>query len=100
MGNSNFPVLKGQHNLAQGIALGLKTGKSVVRHKMVTKEKFTFRTKEIIYITLQKNAVLFRPKEGFCLEKNVIADGLMLYSQNPGRCPGLLYIGPSGHKKI
>ncbi len=69
MGNSNFPILKGQHNLAQGIALGLKTGKRVVRYKIKTKEKFTFRMKEIIYISRQKNAVLFRPKEGFALKK-------------------------------
>lgn len=69
MGNSVTPVLKGQYNLAQGIALGLKTDKRVVRDKMVTKERFPFRTKEIIYISRQKNAVLFRPKEGFALKK-------------------------------
>ncbi|MEI8114915.1 MAG: hypothetical protein WCI54_14860 [Bacteroidia bacterium] len=33
--NTNKNVLKGQHNIAQGSALGLKTGKEIVRAMLI-----------------------------------------------------------------
>ncbi len=99
MGNSDFPVLKGQNNLAQGIALGLKTEKRIVRDKMVAKERFSFRTKEIINISRQKNAFLFHPKEGFCLEKNVLADGFMCIHRTQGDALGYYILAFQATKK-
>jgi hypothetical protein len=91
MANSGTPVLKGQHNLAQGIALGLKTDKRVVRDKMVTNERFPFRTKEIICISRQKNAVLFRPKEGYCLEKMFSLTGSCCINRTQGGALAIIY---------
>jgi hypothetical protein len=56
--NENKNVLKGQYNLAQGkrrrsVALGGRTGGSIVRAIRIKKEKFLFRTKEMIAISRQ-----------------------------------------------
>jgi len=40
-------VLKGQHNLAQGNALGLRMGHKIVRATTFIKEKILFRTREM-----------------------------------------------------
>jgi hypothetical protein len=48
MKNSDTPVLKGQHNLAQGNALGRRIDKRIVREKMSMEKKFPFRTKQMI----------------------------------------------------
>jgi hypothetical protein len=106
MGNSATPVLKGLHNLAQGNALGRRIDKRIVREKMSIEKKFPFRTKQMISF-LGHNMFFYslpaagrRPKEGFPLENHVLADGFILYSNNPGRCPGLKQIGLSGRKKM
>jgi len=100
MANSGTHVLKGQHNLAQGIALGLKTDKRVVRDKMVTNERFPFRTKEIICISRQKNAVLFRPKEGCCLEKMFSRTGSYCINRTQGGALGYYILAFQATKKI
>jgi len=46
--NSEYKnALKGQHNLAQGNALGLKTNTKIVRAIMSIKAKILFRTKQM-----------------------------------------------------
>ena len=49
----NEVVLKGQDILAQGNALGWKTGERIVRSIRIIKEKFQSRTKEMISIFRQ-----------------------------------------------
>jgi len=59
MFNENKKVLKGRYILAQGkrsresgsVALGLRTGKKIVRALTFIKEKFLFRTKVMIAIS-------------------------------------------------
>ena len=59
-------VLKGQHNLAQGNALGLKEIERIVRAMAFFKEKSLFRT--ITTHSFKWSKILqFRPKMGFCL---------------------------------
>ena len=53
MNKENKYVLKGQHNLAHGNALGIKAGEKIVREKRIIEEKFLFRTKEMIAISRQ-----------------------------------------------
>lgn len=99
MKNSDSSVLKGQHNLAQGIALGLQTGLRFVRDKMITKEKFPFRTKGMISFLRQKMTFYCVRNKIFALNIIFSRTGFVLF-QFPGRCPGLVYFGPSGRKKI
>ena len=56
--SENKNGLKGQNNLAQGkrrrsVALGWRTGKRIVRAIRIKKEKFLFRTEEMIAISQQ-----------------------------------------------
>jgi hypothetical protein len=53
MFNENKKVLKGCLILAQGNAMGLEIGKRIVRALTFTKDKFIFRTKEMIAISQQ-----------------------------------------------
>jgi hypothetical protein len=59
--------LKGQLNLAQGNALGLKAGKKIVRTMAFFKEILLFRTKW--------HGFQFRPKEVFRSDYCIPADG-------------------------
>jgi len=58
--NTNKNVLKGQLNLAQGSALGLKTGKKIVRAILI----FMGQSRMNSYLP-QNNEPQFRPKEIF-----------------------------------
>ena len=51
--NGIHNVLKGQHIPAHGNAMGLGMGKRIVRAITLIKEKFIFRTKEMIAISRQ-----------------------------------------------
>jgi hypothetical protein len=48
--NENKNVLKGQHILAQGNALGLRTGEKIVREIALIKGQFLFRTKKMTFL--------------------------------------------------
>jgi len=50
-------VLKGQFILAQGNALGLRTGREIVRAIRIIKEKWSFRTNEVT--TILRKIMLF-----------------------------------------
>ena len=63
--NANKNVLKGQHNLAQGSALGLKAGKEIVRAMVIFMEQSLFRTKRMSSCLPENNEPQFRPKEVF-----------------------------------
>jgi len=63
--NTNKNVLKGQLNLAQGSALGLKTGKKIVRAILIFMGQSLFRTKRMNSYLPQNNEPQFRPKEIF-----------------------------------
>jgi len=88
MENSDTYVLKGQQNLAQGIALGLQADKRIVRDKMITKEKFPFRTKEMISFFRQKMTFYCVRNKIFALN-NLFSRTVFVVFQFPGRCPGL-----------
>jgi hypothetical protein len=51
--NENKNVLKGQQILAQGNALGLRTGEKIVREIALIKGQFLFRTKKMTSIFLE-----------------------------------------------
>jgi hypothetical protein len=90
MNNEN--VLKGQHNLAQGNALGSGIEYKIVRAIMVIKEKFFFRTKGIVSVFVQKMpfnslpAAGRRPKGVYTLDYQFTRT---IFAGFPGRCPGL-----------
>lgn len=63
--NANKNVLKGQLNLAQGSALGLKTGKEIVRSMVIFMGQSLFRTKRMSSCLPENNGTQFRPKEVF-----------------------------------
>jgi hypothetical protein len=96
MVNRQKDGLKGQLNLAQGIALGCRVNKEIVREKMFFKRMLLFRTKEEKSQYLPENNELqFRPQKGLSLDHQITADGFYCFLLNPGRCPGLNYIGLS-----
>jgi hypothetical protein len=89
--------LKGQLNLAQGIALGCRANKKIVREKAFFKRISLFRTKRRKSRCLTENHELqFRPQKSHSLDHQITADGFYRLLFNPGRCPGLNYTGPSG----
>lgn len=91
-------VLKGRHILAQGNALGLEIGKRIVRAITFVKEKTLFRTSEMALCfpeMISCNSVR-RKLHALFLE---FSRTVFVVSFYPGRCPGLIYIGPSGRKK-
>lgn len=74
--NENRNGLKGQHNLAQGIALGFKTDRKIVRAMTFFKCLSLSRTKKHESPFLPENNELqFRPNKIFRLEYYILADG-------------------------
>jgi len=71
-------VLKGQHILAQGNALGLRKDARIIREIKFIKEKFLFRTKEIAPYFIEKDVLQFRPKEIICIARRILADGFVV----------------------
>ena len=68
-------VLKGQHNPAQGNALGLKTSEENVRAMTFFTEKSLIRTKVMDSYSSENNESQFRPKEVFSTNYPFRADG-------------------------
>jgi hypothetical protein len=67
---TNKNILKGQYNPAQGKrrrsgALGLKTGKRIVRAMVIFMGQLLFRTKRMNSYLPENNESQFRPKEVF-----------------------------------
>ncbi len=89
--------LKGQLNLAQGIALGCRANKKVVREKTFFWGMLLIRTKRRESKCLPENNELrLRPQEILFLDYHTTADGFLDILLTPGRCPGLNYTGLSG----
>ncbi|HEX7583406.1 MAG TPA: hypothetical protein VF373_01855 [Prolixibacteraceae bacterium] len=70
-------VLKGQHNPAQGNALGLKTSEENVRAMTFFTEKSLIRTKVMDSYSSENNESQFRPKEVFSTGYLFRADGFL-----------------------
>ena len=104
MFNENKKVLKGQHILAQGKALGLEIGKKIVRAITFIKEKILFRTSVMTLCfpeMMSCNSVrrkLFALFTEFSRTVFVVLfyPGRRFGSFLPKLCPGLNYIGLSG----
>ena len=81
---NNKNVLKGQHNLAQGNVLGLKTEEKIDRAMVFFKEKLLFRTKKIDSCFSENNDSQFRLKEVFRIDNLFPADGFRYMSFTQG----------------
>jgi len=73
--NENKYVLKGQHNLAQGNALGLKADEKIVRAMTFLKGQLLLWTKRMDSCFPENNESQFRPKDVFCIDPLFPADG-------------------------
>jgi hypothetical protein len=82
--SENKNGLKGQHNLAQGNALGIGANKKIVRAITFIKEKSLFRTKGMIPIFRQIMPLQFRPKGIICFVHRILADGFSSASITQG----------------
>lgn len=93
--NQKIHVLKGQHNLAQGNALGLNAGEKIVRAITLIKEILLFRT-SVRTLCFSKifscNSVRMKLYALFIEFSRTV----FVVSLYPGRCPGQNYIGLSG----
>jgi hypothetical protein len=90
---------KGQLNRAQGIALGCRANKKIVREKTFFRRMLLFRTKRRKSQCLPENNELpLRPQEIFFPDYQTTADGFYDIFLPPGRCPGLKFTGLSGRK--
>lgn len=71
-------VLKGQHNIAQGNALGIKGVVRIVRAMTLFRAQSFFRTKKLAHCLLRKRKIKFRPKEFYHLDFLSVADGVYI----------------------
>ncbi len=78
-------ILKGQHNSAQDIALGLKMGgENIVRAFRYFNEQLLFRTRMRNVCSNQNNEFQFRPREFFRSEYHFPSDGFCYTSFTQG----------------
>jgi hypothetical protein len=85
MVNRQEDGLKGQLNLAQGIALGSRVNKEIVREKVFFSRMLLFRAKRRKSKCLTENNELqFRPKEVLFLDYQIPSDGFTISSLPQG----------------
>jgi len=90
--NRKIHVLKGQHNLAQGNALGLEIGEKIVREFTFIEEKFIFRTSVMTscFPGMMSCNCVRRKLSALFNEFSRTIFVILFYT---GRFPGLIYIG-------
>ena len=72
--------------------------RKIVRLLVFFVEQYLFRTKRMDSCFREEGDTQFRPKQVYFIEFLFLADGVLLCTIYPGRCPGLNYSGLSGRK--